>query len=82
MTASEQAALVRQIWPLLAVRDINRSVEFYRDRLGFTVVGKRQNRKGKCFGAAGVAAHPSCFNRRRTKTALRKPWRGITFDSS
>jgi hypothetical protein len=31
--------IIREIWPLLAVQDINRSVEFYRDRLGFTGVG-------------------------------------------
>jgi uncharacterized glyoxalase superfamily protein PhnB len=48
MTVREQAALVRHIWPLLAVQDINRSVEFYRDRLGFAVVGKAES-EGKIF---------------------------------
>jgi uncharacterized glyoxalase superfamily protein PhnB len=31
------AGAVRELVPLLFVDDINRSVEFYRDRLGFTV---------------------------------------------
>lgn len=28
-------AKIRQIWPLLAVSDLARSIEFYRDQLGF-----------------------------------------------
>jgi len=40
MAVSEQTALVRQVWPLLTVQDVERSVEFYRNRLGFTVVGR------------------------------------------
>ena len=48
MTVTEHGALVRHIWPLLAVQDINRSVEFYQDRLGFTVVGKAES-DGKMF---------------------------------
>jgi len=48
MTVSEQAALIRQIWPLVTVQDIHRSVEFYRDRLGFNVVGKAES-EGKLF---------------------------------
>ena len=31
---------IRQLWPLLWVRDIRRSIAFYRDRLGFAVVGQ------------------------------------------
>lgn len=31
--------MIRQLWPLLAVRDLQRSVAFYRDQLGFAVVG-------------------------------------------
>jgi len=38
MTIDQTA--VRQVWPLLEVRDIARSVEFYRDRLGFDLVGR------------------------------------------
>jgi catechol 2,3-dioxygenase-like lactoylglutathione lyase family enzyme len=38
MTADRQAPVVRQLWPLLAVRDIVRSIEFYRGRLGFALV--------------------------------------------
>jgi catechol 2,3-dioxygenase-like lactoylglutathione lyase family enzyme len=43
MTRSERAVIVHQIWPLLVVRDIDRSVEFYRDRLGFSVVGQAES---------------------------------------
>jgi catechol 2,3-dioxygenase-like lactoylglutathione lyase family enzyme len=38
MRETEAATVIRQLWPLLEVRDIDRSVAFYRDRLGFTVV--------------------------------------------
>lgn len=30
---------VRELWPLLSVRDMQRSIRFYRDHLGFEVVG-------------------------------------------
>ena len=33
---------IRQLWPLLLVQDINRSVEFYRDLLGFAMVGRAE----------------------------------------
>lgn len=36
---AERNAIVRQVWPLLIVSDLERSLEFYRDRLGFTLVG-------------------------------------------
>jgi glyoxylase I family protein len=48
MTLTERVAVVRQLWPLLAVEDIDRSVEFYRDRLGFAVVGRAES-DGKLF---------------------------------
>ena len=40
MAVAEQAVVIRQLWPLLCVRDIERSVQFYRDRLGFALVGQ------------------------------------------
>jgi uncharacterized glyoxalase superfamily protein PhnB len=42
------SAAVRQLKPLLAVSDIQRSVEFYRDRLGFTLTSEAKN-EGKMF---------------------------------
>ncbi len=32
--------MIRELWPLLEVRDIRRSVAFYRVQLGFTLVGR------------------------------------------
>jgi uncharacterized glyoxalase superfamily protein PhnB len=48
MTSTEKSAIVRQLVPLLAVSDVQRSVEFYRDRLGFTLTGQAEN-EGKLF---------------------------------
>src|SRR3954468_16277903 len=41
-------SIVRQLKPLIAVSDIQRSIEFYRDRLGFTLTGQAEN-EGKIF---------------------------------
>jgi predicted enzyme related to lactoylglutathione lyase len=41
-------AVVRQLWPLLLVQDLERSVSFYRDRLGFALVDQAFAR-GKLF---------------------------------
>lgn len=72
MTVAEHTASLRQIWPLLTVQDIERSVEFYRNRLGFTVVGRAES-DDRCFGAVlNVVGRRSCSNRRKTKTGLRK----------
>jgi uncharacterized glyoxalase superfamily protein PhnB len=48
MTTAQPDALVHQIWPLLVVEDIERSIEFYRDQLGFSLVG-RAEWKGKLY---------------------------------
>jgi uncharacterized glyoxalase superfamily protein PhnB len=48
MIHNQQTALVRQLWPLLAVQEIGRSVEFYCDQLGFAVVGRSES-QGKLF---------------------------------
>lgn len=37
MNPVRPAGMVRELWPLLIVRDLGRSVAFYRDRLGFEV---------------------------------------------
>ncbi len=43
---SSDLSAVRQLWPLLFVRDIRQSVDFYTDRLGFDVVGKAEGEDG------------------------------------
>lgn len=40
MTITGGAAGVRAVWPLLFVQDLEPSIRFFRDRLGFTVVGQ------------------------------------------
>ncbi|MCC5827803.1 MAG: VOC family protein [Phycisphaeraceae bacterium] len=39
MTIAEKSGTVNELWPLLRVTDIERSIAFYRDQLGFDVVG-------------------------------------------
>jgi len=48
MTLSGNDTRVLQTWPLLMVSDLDRSLAFYRDGLGFTVVG-RADADGKAF---------------------------------
>jgi|GEM_PF-3456425 len=48
MTSTYKSAVVQQLKPLLAVSDIQRSVEFYRDWLGFNLTGEAEN-DGKMF---------------------------------
>ncbi|MBT8489205.1 MAG: VOC family protein [Gemmatimonadetes bacterium] len=36
---TEGVEAVRELWPLLSVRSITESIRFYRDQLGFEVVG-------------------------------------------
>lgn len=43
MPAATSTGTVREIWPLLFVDDIARSLEFYRDRLGFEVVAEARD---------------------------------------
>jgi len=43
MRAHGNRSVIRQLWPLLAVSDIDHSVEFYRDRMGFTIVGRAES---------------------------------------
>lgn len=38
MTIAEKSGTVNELWPLLRVTDIERSIAFYRDQLGFDVV--------------------------------------------
>lgn len=48
MAIAEHAPTLRQLWPLLAVDEIERSVNFYRDMLGFNVAGQAES-DGKLF---------------------------------
>jgi uncharacterized glyoxalase superfamily protein PhnB len=49
MDATQTTAVVRELWPLLIVSDIERSVAFYHDRLGFTLARQATDSKGKIF---------------------------------
>ena len=40
---------VRELWPLLSVCNIEESVRFYTEALGFEVVGKAKNDRGTVF---------------------------------
>ena len=48
MPTSDRSTTIRQVWPLLAVEDMDRSIDFYRDRLGFAMVGHAES-KGHLF---------------------------------
>ena len=48
MESEKPVVAIRQIWPLLFVHDIERSVAFYRDGLGFTLA-RRADAHGKMF---------------------------------
>jgi len=48
METVDQRAAVQQVWPLLAVEDVERSLDFYQNMLGFTVVG-RADAAGRLF---------------------------------
>ena len=48
MTSTDKSDVVRQLVPLLVVTDIQRSLEFYRDRLGFVLTGQADS-EGKMF---------------------------------
>jgi uncharacterized glyoxalase superfamily protein PhnB len=42
MTAADETGVVRELWPLLLAADLERSLAFYRDQLGFSVVDEAQ----------------------------------------
>jgi len=48
MAVTERRARVHQMWPLLVVQDISRSIGFYRDQLGFVLVGSAES-NGKVY---------------------------------
>jgi uncharacterized glyoxalase superfamily protein PhnB len=43
MIVAERTGAIQELWPLLFVQDIERSIAFYRDQLGFTVVGEAKS---------------------------------------
>jgi uncharacterized glyoxalase superfamily protein PhnB len=43
-----KSTAIRQLWPLLAVRDVHRSVDFYQNKLGFSVAGRAED-NGRLF---------------------------------
>ena len=43
MTPTTSAGTIRQLWPLLYVDDVNRSIDFYQNKLGFAVVGQAES---------------------------------------
>ena len=49
MPLAERTAMIRQLWPLLYVQDIDRSVDFYRDQLAFRLVNQATDAQGKTF---------------------------------
>ena len=48
MAVGEQTGTVQELWPLLFVADIERSLAFYRDQLGFSLVGNA-NSEGRTY---------------------------------
>ena len=48
MSSTPPAAIIRQLWPLLFVQDIEQSIRFYRDQLGFTLANQADS-NGKRF---------------------------------
>jgi len=48
MNTSTKTAVLRQLQPLLTVQDIQRSIAFYRDQLGFNLKGQAEN-EGEVF---------------------------------
>ena len=48
MTASNPAQ-VHKLWPLLFVQDVDRSLGFYRDQLGFALARRADDASGKLF---------------------------------
>ena len=62
MAHAKQVAAVRQLWPLLAVDEIDRSIDFYQNTLGFAVVGRAE---GTDFASKGLFNIPLAELRRR-----------------
>src|SRR5262245_50752818 len=49
MPAPLKVSVVQTVWPLLAVDDLEASVVFWRDRLGFNLVGQAESEDGHMF---------------------------------
>jgi uncharacterized glyoxalase superfamily protein PhnB len=48
LTSQRKIASVQQLWPLLKVRDVRRSLDFWYDKLGFSVA-RHAERDGQVF---------------------------------
>lgn len=42
MTATKKASTMRSVWPLPMVDDLEASIAFWTDRLGFTIAGRAE----------------------------------------
>ena len=49
MPSPAKVSTVRSLWPLLAVDDLDSSLAFWRDRLGFTLVAQAESDDGRIF---------------------------------
>jgi uncharacterized glyoxalase superfamily protein PhnB len=66
MTLLERAADMKAVWPLLMVKEMARSIAFYRDGLGFEIAGEAKGDEGEVFwcrvarGGASVMLQQAC----------------------
>ncbi len=49
MTPVPAVSVLRTVWPLLAVDDLEESIAFWRDQLGFTIAGQAEAADGRTF---------------------------------
>lgn len=49
MTMPVKVSVLQTVWPLLAVDDLEASIVFWRDRLGFNLVGRAESDDGHLF---------------------------------
>jgi uncharacterized glyoxalase superfamily protein PhnB len=49
VTTPARASTIQALWPLLAVDDFESSLAFWRDQLGFTLVGQAESDQGQMF---------------------------------
>jgi hypothetical protein len=70
MATAEGVATVRQLWPLLAVEDIDRSINFYQNKLGSRSWAALKPTVD-CSGVGSNAVAPrSCYSKPMRKMVL------------